>query len=115
MIIQLKPTISPKSRANLDSIIAEIGYKSLEVKTQFQNYLVATGTNDFDIRRIGSLKGIKDIHRVTDDYKLVSRKWKLNRTKIYLGDDVYIGENKLTIMAGPVSYTHLTLPTKQAV
>ena len=103
MIIQLKPTISPKSRANLDSIIAEIGYKSLEVKTQFQNYLVATGTNDFDIRRIGSLKGIKDIHRVTDDYKLVSRKWKLNRTKIYLGDDVYIGENKLSIMAGPCS------------
>ena len=34
MIIQLKPTISPKSRANLDFIIAEIGYKSLEVKTQ---------------------------------------------------------------------------------
>jgi 3-deoxy-7-phosphoheptulonate synthase len=49
------------------------------------------------------MKGIADIHRVSDDYKLVSRKWKINRTQIDLGDGVVIGDGSLSIMAGPCS------------
>ena len=49
------------------------------------------------------MKGIEDIHRVSDDYKLVSRKWKVERTKIDLGDDVIIANGSLSIMAGPCS------------
>lgn len=103
MIIQLEQNISEASRKKLDEIIAEIGYKAALVKTQFQEYLVATGSKEFDIRRIGSLPGIKDIHRVTDNYKLVSGKWKLNPTVVDLGDGVTIGGNDLAIMAGPCS------------
>ncbi|MBL4704577.1 MAG: 3-deoxy-7-phosphoheptulonate synthase [Flavobacteriales bacterium] len=103
MIIQLEQDINDINRAKLDSIIAEIGYKAITVKTQSQDYLVAAGSKEFDIRRIGSLDGIKDIHRVTDNFKLVSRKWKLNPTIVDLGDGVTIGGNDLAIMAGPCS------------
>ena len=103
MIIQLEKNIAPQNREILDQMISEIGYKAIGVSTQFQDYLVATGKRDFDIRRIGNLPGIKDIHRVTDDYKLVSKKWKLNRTSIDLGDGVSIGGSELAIMAGPCS------------
>lgn len=52
---------------------------------------------------MGHMKGIMDIHRVSDDYKLVSRKWKVGRTHIDLGDGVVVGNDTLSIMAGPCS------------
>lgn len=103
MIIQLDEQINSSELDKLNNIIADIGYKSMPVETQFQKYIVATGNKNFDIRQIGKLPGIKDIHRVTDNYKLVSKKWKLDSTRIDLGNGVEIGGVELTIMAGPCS------------
>ncbi|NJM24632.1 MAG: 3-deoxy-7-phosphoheptulonate synthase, partial [Bacteroidia bacterium] len=52
--------------------------------TQRATYLVAIGKKEIDIRQLGHMTGIADIHRVSDDYKLVSRKWKVNKTSIDL-------------------------------
>jgi 3-deoxy-7-phosphoheptulonate synthase len=49
------------------------------------------------------MPGISDIFHVSDEYKLVSRKWKTNYTQIDLGDNVIIGDGNLSIMAGPCS------------
>ena len=103
MIIQLQNNISVQQREVINGAVASIGYKSTEVKTQQSHYLIAIGKKEFDIRQLGSLPGIADIHRVSDDYKLVSRKWKVDRTALNLGDGVVIGEGSLTIMAGPCS------------
>ena len=46
--------------------------------------------------------GIRDIHRVSDAYKLVSKKWKLEETAIDLGD-MKIGAGHFAMMAGPCS------------
>ena len=103
MIIQLKPTIAPPDREAIITKVKSLEYKTTEVKTQKGSYLVAIGKKDFDIRQLGHLQGIADIHRVSDDYKLVSRKWKVGRTQIDLGDGVVIGDGNLSIMAGPCS------------
>ncbi len=103
MIIQLSNNITPQQKENLLHQLSELKIKSNEVKTQFRNYIVGISKVDFDIRTIGNLDGIEDIHRVSDAYKLVSKKWKINRTIIDLGDDVTIGGNELAIMAGPCS------------
>jgi 3-deoxy-7-phosphoheptulonate synthase len=103
MIIQLKKEIGIADKENILSIVAKLGYKPNEVRTQEGRYLVAIGKKDFDIRQLGSLPGIADIHRVSDEYKLVSRKWKVNRSFIDLGDGVLIGDGSLSIMAGPCS------------
>ena len=103
MIIQLQPSISSAEKEAIVGKIKSLDYKTTEVKTQKNTYIVGIGKKDFDIRLLGNMRGIEDIHRVSDDYKLVSRKWKVERTKIDLGDDVIISNGSLSIMAGPCS------------
>ena len=103
MIIQLQSSISESQKSAIIDVVNKLGYKSTEVTTQRNKYLVSIGKKEFDIRSVGHLPGIADIHRVSDDYKLVSRKWKVNRSQIDLGDGVVIGGDSLAIMAGPCS------------
>jgi 3-deoxy-7-phosphoheptulonate synthase len=103
MIIQLQSSIAAAQKDIIISKVSALGYKVTQVDTQLQSYLVAIGKKEFDIRQLGALPGIADIHRVSEEYKLVSRKWKVDRTKLDLGDGVFIGEGSLSIMAGPCS------------
>lgn len=103
MILRLEKHITGSQFSAIQQSLMEIGYKANEVKTQHEHYLIALGKNEFDIRKIGSLPGVADIHQVSDDYQLVSRKWKVNRTMIDLGDGVFVGNGQVAIMAGPCS------------
>jgi 3-deoxy-7-phosphoheptulonate synthase len=103
MIIQLQPGIMPSEKEAIITRIKSLEYKTTEVKTHRAIYLVGIGKKEFDLRQLGRMNGIADIHRVSDDYKLVSRKWKVGRTHIDLGDGVIIGDGSLSIMAGPCS------------
>jgi 3-deoxy-7-phosphoheptulonate synthase len=103
MIIQFMPSVTAEEKSNINQSVTSLGYKSTEVKTQSGHYLVGIGKKEFDLRTLGYMPGIKDIHRVSDDYKLVSRKWKVGRSQLDLGDGVVIGEGNLSIMAGPCS------------
>ncbi|MFL5762760.1 MAG: bifunctional 3-deoxy-7-phosphoheptulonate synthase/chorismate mutase [Bacteroidia bacterium] len=103
MIIQLEKEITSGAKEKVIREVNSMGYKVTDVKTQKGNYLVCIGKNEFDIRRIGKLDGVKDVHRVSDSYKLVSKKWKVSSTEINLGDDVVIGGENFTLMAGPCS------------
>ncbi|MBO3269134.1 MULTISPECIES: 3-deoxy-7-phosphoheptulonate synthase [Hymenobacter] len=103
MLIQLEPAISSENREAIINRIKAVNYKVTEVTTQRAHYLIGIGKADFDIRTVGQLPGIVDIHRVSDDYKLVSRKWRVRPTVLDLGDGVRIGEGTLTLAAGPCS------------
>lgn len=103
MIIQLEEKLSPKRKEDILSKIKSIGCKAAEVKTQKASYLVCIGKKEFDIRLIGSLDGVADVHRVMDAYKLVSAKWKVGYSEIDLGNGVRIGNGNFTLMAGPCS------------
>lgn len=103
MIIQLQQDISTADKDAIISKTNKLGYRITEVKTQQHDYLVGIGKKEFDIRELGHMNGIVDIHRVSDDYKLVSSKWKVEYTHIDLGDGVLIGDGNLAIMAGPCS------------
>jgi 3-deoxy-7-phosphoheptulonate synthase len=103
MIIQLSKNIKAQEKTVLLSKLAELKINSNLISTQFKNYIVGIPKTDFDMRSIGNLKGIEDIHRVSDAYKLVSKKWKVNNSIIDLGDSITIGGSDLAIMAGPCS------------
>lgn len=103
MIIQLKNTITQDQKEILFSKLLANKFSINEVNTQLEKYLVCIGKNEIDIRDIGHLTGIKDVHIVSDSYKLVSKKWKVKDTCIDLGDDVFIGNEYPSIMAGPCS------------
>lgn len=102
MIIQLEKNISPAARTKIAEHIHSLKYKTSEVTTQTGSYLVCIGKAEFDIRTI-RMEGVKDVHRVSDSYKLVSRKWKVNYSVLDLGEGVTIGGNDMAIMAGPCS------------
>jgi len=103
MIIQLKKDITTDQRDQIVNKLKTIHYKANEVNTQKGRYLIGIGKSDFDIREIGFMDGIADIHIVSDSYKLVSRKWKVEPTCIDLGDGIFIGEGSFSVMAGPCS------------
>lgn len=103
MIIHLDKNITPQQRIAIDELLQRQQIKAMEVTTQSNHYLVAVVNKETDIRLFGKMPGIADVHRVTDPYKLVSRKWKVHPTQIDLGDGVVIGENSFSIMAGPCS------------
>ncbi len=103
MIIQLEPNIRQEELEALKEKLKSIQYKATKVSTQFGDYIVGVGKKAFDIRSIGNLPGIRDIHQVSDDYKLVSRKWKVDETVIDLGDGVKIGDGHFALMTGPCS------------
>jgi len=103
MIIQLQQNSTSDQKEKIVEAVNKLLYKSTEVTTQNGKYLVGIGKKEFDIRSLGYLPGIVDIHRVSDDYKLVSRKWKVAPSQLDLGDGVVIGNGSLSIMAGPCS------------
>ena len=103
MIIQLKKEITSDERAAIIEKLNKLKFKPNEVTTQKHDYVVGIGKGDFDIRDIGFMPGIADVFRVSDNYKLVSSKWKVHRTTVDLGDGVVIGEGNFSIMAGPCS------------
>jgi len=103
MIIQLKKDISVSEKKLLEDFLEKRGIKRVEVITGSNHYFVCILREEIDIRYIGSFSFVKDVHRVTDTFKLVSRQWKVNPTCIDLGDGVYIREGDFAVMAGPCS------------
>jgi 3-deoxy-7-phosphoheptulonate synthase len=103
MIVQLDEKVEAEQEAAIFQEIRQVGYEPVKVETQKAVRIIGAGKKEFDIRRIGNLPGVKDVHRVTDTYKLVSRQWKVEDTRIDLGDGVAIARGELSIMAGPCS------------
>ncbi len=103
MIILLQENILQEAKEAIFLKLNQCGYIITDVKTQKANYLVCIGDKDVDLRLLGNLEGVSDIYRVSDCYKLVSRKWKVNPTVIDLGDNVFIREGEFSVMAGPCS------------
>jgi 3-deoxy-7-phosphoheptulonate synthase len=103
MIVTLDPLASTEQIKEISSFLEQNGWRTTPVTTQSARYLVAIGSRETDLRQVSHLAGVRDVHRVTDVYKLVSRMWKVKPTRIDLGDGVLLGEGSMTIMAGPCS------------
>ncbi len=103
MIIQIKEDINSKELNELNSALSELKIESYPVKTQKGHYHICTPKSEFDIRNIGQLTGILDVHRVSGKHKMVSQKWKVGQTTIDIGDNIKIGNGHFAMMAGPCS------------
>ena len=103
MIIQIREDINTQELNELKNILSELNIDYYPVRTQHGHYQICTPKSEFDIRSIGQLDGIKDVHRVSGKHKMVSQKWKVGRTAINIGDDIMIGNGHFEMMAGPCS------------
>ncbi len=103
MIITLNESVTDTQRSELEEKLAELKLEGKLVQTQSAEYMVAIGNVDFDIRKIGHLDAVKDVHRVSDPFKLVSRKWRPKPTEIKVTPDIAIREGDFSVIAGPCS------------
>lgn len=101
MIIQLSPQIAPEALNSLKDYLLQLSFKTNEVRTQRGHYFIAIGKREVDLRSLGLLPGVEDVFRVSDHYKLVSRKWKAAPTIIEVSPTLRIAEGELTLIAGP--------------
>lgn len=103
MIIQLSEGLTQAQERSVFEKVSELGYKVADVRTNVRRYIVCNGSKPIDIRSIGNLPEVADVHFVNDANQLVSREWKVGRSVINLGDGVKIGDDELALMAGPCS------------
>lgn len=101
MILELDNNVDTSQLTSIEEKLITNGYKYLKVKTSTANYYVCTGKAEADLRLFGKLNGVKDIFRVSDEYKLVSSQWRIRNTVIDLGQGIKIGDGNLSVIAGP--------------
>ncbi len=58
---------------------------------------------DFDTRNIELLEGVREVVRISAPYKLASRSFRPDGTRVQLGKGIVIGGEEIVIMAGPCS------------
>ncbi len=103
MIIKLKLDSTQEQVETIGNFLKGQGYELSIVRTQSGLYGVAIGKRALDIRCLRRFECVEDVFRVSDSFKLVSRKWRVQPTLIDLGDGVVVGEGSFSIMMGPCS------------
>ncbi len=58
---------------------------------------------DFDTRNIELLEGVREVVRISAPYKLASRSFRPDGTRVQLGKGIVIGGEEIVVMAGPCS------------
>jgi 3-deoxy-7-phosphoheptulonate synthase len=103
MIVQLDCALTTEEKEAAVARLRSFGLQITEVHTHRRHYVVCLGDKALDIRLVGGVPGVVDVHRVSDPYQLVSRSWRVHPSAIALGDGVIISEGSGTIMMGPCS------------
>lgn len=101
MIIQLNSL--EDSPNEVEDFLAQKKLSFSRVNTQKGNYIIANGKSEYDIREIGKLKSVMDVHFVDDTYQLVSSMWKIGKSVIPITEDCKIGADHFQLMVGPCS------------
>ena len=103
MIVVVDKNISTD---NLEVIINELNSNGFDVHQSTGEQFITLGAigvqPGFDIRKIKILDGVIDVFRITEPYKLASRRFKSDNTIIKL-KDVVIGGDEIIVIAGPCS------------
>ena len=103
MVVVLEKNIKEKQLENVIKHLEEFGFAVHKSTGVEQIVLGAIGVKpDFDIRKVQVLEGVADVHRITEPFKLASRTFKKEDTKIEVGN-IEVGGNAVVIMAGPCS------------
>ena len=103
MIISLVEDYKKEDFKKLEHFLSNKNYGLTQVHTQDGHYVVAIGGRALDIREVGALSAVQDVHVVSDAFKLVSSKWKAKPSSIELANGVVIEGGGFTVMAGPCS------------
>lgn len=100
MIIELTGGISEAEVSDIRRVLAAEQLRATAVKTAGGEYLVCLSSSATAAERLGELRGVKAVHVVGGNYKLVSRNWRAERTVVNVGA-AEIDANHLSLILGP--------------
>ncbi|WP_337866029.1 3-deoxy-7-phosphoheptulonate synthase [Ignavibacterium sp.] len=90
----------------VEKIIDELNKFGFDVhRSTGEKYIIlgALGVQPgFDIRKVKMLEGVVDVFRITEPYKLASKRFKADKTLIRI-NDITIGADEIVVIAGPCS------------
>lgn len=88
----------------VEKIIDELNRFGFDVhKSTGEKYIIlgALGVQaGFDIRKVKMLEGVVDVFRITEPYKLASKRFKADKTFVQI-NDITIGGTEIIVIAGP--------------
>ncbi len=103
MVVVLEKNINEKLVEDIIKHLEDFGFAVHKSTGVEQIVLGAIGVKpDFDIRKVKILDGVSEVYRITEPFKLASRSFKKEDTKIKI-NDICIGGNEIIVFAGPCS------------
>lgn len=103
MVVVLEKNVTELQIENIIKHLEDFGF-DVHKSTGIESIVLgAIGVRpDFDARLVEIIEGVKEVHRITEPFKLASRSFRKDNTVIKI-KDVEIGGDKVIIMAGPCS------------
>lgn len=103
MVVVLEKDITEENLQDVIDHLEKYGFTVHKSVGAEQTVLGAIGVKPgFDIRQVKVLKGVREVYRITEPFKLASRSFKKDNTEIKI-KDVVIGGNDVVVIAGPCS------------
>src|ERR1700754_470914 len=103
MVVVMKERANDEQVQRVVAQLVEMGFDVHRSTGALKTVIGAVGGNrQYDPALIEVLEGVQEVHRITEPYKLASRSFKPQKTVITI-DDVGIGGDEVSVMAGPCS------------
>jgi len=100
MVIVMEETATEEQVSNVIDKLVKLGFDIHRSTGVRHTVLGAVGGRIIDTRDLELLDGVKEVLRISAPYKLASRAFKPDGTKIRI-KDVVIGDREVVVMAGP--------------
>ncbi|MGI8645814.1 MAG: 3-deoxy-7-phosphoheptulonate synthase [Nocardioides sp.] len=105
MVVVMSPDATDEDIAAVVARVQGVGGEAFVSKGVVRTIIGLVGDVDsFHHLNLRTLRGVADVHRISDPYKLVSRQHHPDRSTVWVGGDghrVPIGPDSFTFIAGP--------------
>jgi 3-deoxy-7-phosphoheptulonate synthase len=104
MVVVMAPDATDEDIAAVVARVEAVGGEAFVSKGLVRTIIGLVGDIDsFHHLNLRTLKGVADVHRISDPYKLVSRQHHTDRSTVWVGSgaQVPIGPETFTFLAGP--------------
>ncbi len=100
MILVLKKEIREEVKSRIRGELFRNGCIVREMDATGQNIIAAIGRGDLDIEGLSCLEGVEKVIPMSGKFKLVSRQWHPEDSKVKVGP-ITIGGERVVLIAGP--------------
>lgn len=105
MVVVMSPEATDEDIARVVSRVEGVGGEAFVSKGVVRTIIGLVGNiESFHHLNLRTLRGVADVHRISDPYKLVSRQHHSERSTVWVGPEgkqVPIGPDSFTFLAGP--------------